>query len=90
MTSYPASCDFMVARPPTYNESMENFSRIQNNINNIHNRPIVENNRHIVRENNRPIVRAHYKESNQILVVHRDPYYPPHRKKLRYRLCNIL
>ena len=25
--SYPASCDFMVARPPTYEESMLNFQR---------------------------------------------------------------
>ncbi len=76
MNSYPASCDFMVARPPTYNENMEHFSRIQNSGNN---RPIVtpQNNRY----NNK---------SNQILVVHRDPYYPPHRKNLRKRLCNIL
>ena len=39
--SYPASCDFMVARPPTYEESMNNFNntnskyRIYNYSNNI-------------------------------------------------------
>ena len=38
--SYPASCDFMVARPPTYEESMNNFNtnskyRINNYSNNI-------------------------------------------------------
>ena len=31
MKSYPASCDFLVARPPTYNESIENIRRVQNN-----------------------------------------------------------
>jgi hypothetical protein len=50
MNSYPASCDFMVARPPTYNESMEHFSRIQNSGNN---RPIVISQNS---GNNRPIV----------------------------------
>jgi hypothetical protein len=49
MNSYPASCDFMVARPPTYNESMEHFSRIQNN----RHRPIVISQNS---GNNRPIV----------------------------------
>lgn len=29
--SYPASCDFMVARPPTYQESMNNFYNNKNN-----------------------------------------------------------
>ena len=49
MNSYPASCDFMVARPPTYNESMEHFSRIQNSGNN---RPIViSQNRKKLRKN---------------------------------------
>ncbi len=27
--SYPASCDFMVTRPPTYEESMLNFQRCE-------------------------------------------------------------
>lgn len=27
MNSYPASCDFMVARPPTYEESMREFRK---------------------------------------------------------------
>ena len=31
MKSYPASCDFLVARPPTYNESIENIRRTKNN-----------------------------------------------------------
>ena len=88
MNSYPASCDFMVARPPTYNENMEHFSRIQNSGNN---RPIVTSQNS---GNNRPIVtpqnNRYNNKSNQILVVHRDPYYPPHRKNLRKRLCNIL
>lgn len=33
ITSYPASCDFMVARPPTYAESQKhraNMSKINN------------------------------------------------------------
>ena len=100
MNSYPASCDFMVARPPTYNENMEHFSRIQNSG---YNRPIVtsQNNRYnrpIVTSqnsgNNRPIVtlqnNRHNNKSNEIIVVDRDIYYPSHRKNLRKRLCNIL
>ena len=88
MNSYPASCDFMVARPPTYNENMEHFSRIQNSG---YNRPIVtsQNNRY-----NRPIVTSqnsgYNNKSNEIIVVDRDIYYPSHRKNLRKRLCNIL
>lgn len=31
MKSYPASCNFLVAQPPSYNESMENIIRTQNN-----------------------------------------------------------
>lgn len=31
MKSYPASCNFLVAQPPSYNESMENITRTQNN-----------------------------------------------------------
>jgi len=100
MNSYPASCDFMVARPPTYNENMEHFSRIQNSgynrpivtsQNNRYNRPIVtsQNNRY-----NRPIVTSqnsgYNNKSNEIIVVDRDIYYPSHRKNLRKRLCNIL
>ena len=27
MKSYPASCDFLVERPPTYNETMENIRK---------------------------------------------------------------
>ena len=32
MKSYPASCDFMVARPPTYEESMYRFRNTQPNM----------------------------------------------------------
>jgi len=32
--SYPASCDFMVAKPPTYQESMNNSKYRVNNYNN--------------------------------------------------------
>ena len=76
MNSYPASCDFMVARPPTYNENMEHFSRIQNSG---YNRPIVTS------QNS-----GYNNKSNEIIVVDRDIYYPSHRKNLRKRLCNIL
>jgi hypothetical protein len=33
MKSYPASCDFMVARPPTYEQSMSNYYNSQNRLN---------------------------------------------------------
>ena len=33
MKSYPASCDFMVARPPTYQQSMANYYSSQNRLN---------------------------------------------------------
>ena len=63
MNSYPASCDFMVARPPTYNENMEHFSRIQNSG---YNRPIVtsQNNRY-----NRPIVTSQNSGYNRPIVT---------------------
>ena len=33
MKSYPASCDFMVARPPTYEQSIANYYNSQNRLN---------------------------------------------------------
>ena len=94
MNSYPASCDFMVARPPTYQESMAHFTHTQaiNNKKTLtrsgpHNRlrggvvvRVVEPDR--VRESNR--VRYVVNENTQ------NYYYRPRPRNIRKRFCNIL
>ena len=78
MNTYPASCDFMVARPPTYQQSMINQRNTLSNQSN--KKPIIQNHR-----------RYFYMISNTEInrpVIEREPVY--HRKKRNPKFCNIL
>ena len=100
MKSYPASCDYMVARPPTYEESMYRFRNTQPNMIRppyIVGPPNVVRPPYVVRPHNtvRPpyVVRPHNTVRPPNVVRQTDTqqfYYRPHPRNTRQRLCNIL
>jgi hypothetical protein len=78
MTSYPASCEFMVARPPTYQESMTHFSQTMIRQRN----PIFNNTNNIL-----PVIRQQPNILKEDII---ELYYPIYRRTFKKRLCNIL
>ena len=90
MISYPASCDHLVARPPTYDESMNHFLNNQNRTQ-VRNRTELHTRtqQHNRTQNNRR--RQITREDSEEYIDKTGPlYYPPRRLHLRQRLCNIL
>ena len=82
--SYPASCDHLVARPPTYDESMNHFYNnldrgLIHNRNELHYRTLQYNRSH-----------KKYRRSKNINVNSDEELYPPKSLRLKQRLCNIL
>ena len=93
MTSYPASCEFMVARPPTYQESMGQCTHTRAPRNkktltrcgpqNRLRRPVVV----------RVVEPTRVREPNRVIYIRENTqnfYYGQRPRNTRQRLCNIL